>query len=332
MQIFKKIIKWPLLILTGLIVLVIIAGLLQKLFSPSYEPNGTLIDVGGFSLNLDCKGQPNGLPTLIMESGLGAPSQGYHWLHLKLRENLRVCRYDRAGLGFSEPGDSGKDAETVSQELHTLLAKANIEPPYLIAGASLGGLYIRVFTDLYPDEVVGLIFLDSSHPEQIERMNMPEQETPLIIKLAAVGADLGIVRLFMMAMGDEPEEDLPSEQQAIADSFYNNGKQFRAMSSEIDAIRQILDRAKLTTDFGDRPILVFTAGEEDGHTKEEALELGNDPQQMREEWFKMQLELAELSSNGKQFIMDGGGHSTIMTREKQADFVIAEIRKLLQTL
>ncbi len=311
--------------------LVIVAGLLQKLFSPTYEPNGTLFDVGGFSLNLDCKGKPGGLPTLVLESGLGAPSQGYHWLHLKLQEDLRVCRYDRAGLGFSELGDSGKDAETVSQELHTLLAAAHIKPPYLLAGTSLGGLYIRVFTDLYPDEVAGLIFLDSSHPEQIERLNLPDEKTPWPLKLATIGADLGIVKLFMMVMGDLPEEDLPSDQQAIADSFYNSGRHFRAMVREIDAIRQLLERAGVTTDFGDRPTLVFTAGEQE-HPEEELREMGIDPEQMQAEWYKMQLELAALSSNSKQFTMNGGGHTTILTREDQADFIVAEIRKLLQQL
>ncbi len=329
MRILKKFLKWLLLILGGVIVLVIVAGLLQKSLSPSYEPNGTLFDVGGFSLNLDCKGKSSGLPTLVLESGLGAPSQGYHWLHLKLQEDLRVCRYDRAGLGFSELGDSGKDAETVSHELHALLAAAHIEPPYLLTGASLGGLYIRVFTDLYPDEVAGLIFIDSSHPEQVERLNLPDDVPVWTMKLATIGADLGVAKLIMMVMGSSPEGNLPPDQQAIADSFYNSGRHFRAASREIVAIRQILDRARATTDFGDLPILVFSA-EEQEHSEDELLEMGIDPEQAKTEWRKMQLELAALSSNGEQFGVNGGNHTTILTREDQADFIIAEIRRLLR--
>ncbi len=330
MRILKRVLKWLLLILGGLIVLVIAVGLLQKLFSSSYEPDGTLYDVGGFSLNLDCKGKANGLPTLVIEGGAGSPLQTYHWLHIKLQKDLRVCRYDRAGLGFSEFGDTGKDAETVSHELHALLAAAHIEPPYLLAGHSLGGPYIRVFTDLYPDEVAGLIFLDSSHPEQIERLKLPEFVPPWFLKVAAIGADLGVVRLVMMVIGPAPAEDeLPSDQQAITDSFYNSGKFVRAAGREMNAIKQILDRAGETTDFGARPILVFSAGEQ---PDDQLREMGIDPELMKTEWHKMQLELAALSSNGKQFTMNGGGHVTILTREDQADFIVAEIRKLLPQL
>ncbi len=120
-----------------------------------------------------------------------------------------------------------------------------------------------------------------------------------------------------------------SHARAIADSFLDNGKLFRAAGREMDAIRQILDRAGATTDFGDLPILVFSAGEQ---PEEQLRAMGLDPELMRTEWHKMQLELAELSSNGRQFILSGGGHATIVTREDQAEIIVAEIRTLLQQL
>ena len=315
------------MIIAGLLVLIVVAGLISRLFSSSGKPNGTLYDVGGFSLNLDCKGQPNGLPTLVIESGAGTPSQAYHWLHAELQNDMRVCRYDRAGLGFSELGDTGKDAETVAKQLRTLLQAADIQPPYLLAGHSLGGPYIRVYTDMYPDEVTGLIFLDSSHPEQMERLERSQDSgLPWFMSLLPIAGDLGVINLVIMATGSIDEDGIPPEQQEISASFYSSGKFARGALLEMDVLEEILDRAGETVDFGDRPILVFSAGSQ---PEEQMRAAGFDPEQMKTAWHEMQVELSQLSSDGQQFTMPEGAHMSILTSKDQAEFIISEIRKLL---
>ncbi len=81
-----------------------------------------------------------------------------------------MCSYDRAGLGWSDSSADPRDAQHMVHELHALLEAAHIAPPYVLAGHSLGGLLILAYTRRYPDEVAGLVFLDSSHPQQKARL------------------------------------------------------------------------------------------------------------------------------------------------------------------
>ncbi|MDQ3827610.1 MAG: alpha/beta hydrolase, partial [Actinomycetota bacterium] len=81
-------------------------------------------------------------------------------------KTTRVCAYDRAGMGWSEPGPEPRDAKQISSELHTLLKGAGTVGPYVLVGHSTGGLYARMYAALYPEEVAGMVLVDSSHPEQ----------------------------------------------------------------------------------------------------------------------------------------------------------------------
>jgi pimeloyl-ACP methyl ester carboxylesterase len=87
----------------------------------------------------------------------------------EIAKTTRVCAYDRAGMGWSEPGPEPRDARQISGELHTLLEGANIEGPYVLVGHSTGGLHARMYADRYSDEVAGVVLVDSSHPEQFTR-------------------------------------------------------------------------------------------------------------------------------------------------------------------
>jgi pimeloyl-ACP methyl ester carboxylesterase len=328
MRIVFKTVKWIFLGLIGLLVLAIIAGLVLKLFSPTPGPTGQMYDIGGFSLHLDCRGEASGKPTLIIESGAGTPALSYHWLMEKLQTDLRICSYDRSGLGYSELGGTPRDPDTVSHELHALLAAADIPPPYLLAGHSLGGPYIRVFEDNYPNEVAGLIFIDSSHPDQIERLKMGEFKPPAILKTLPTLADLGLVQLILKFTGPAMiPEGLPESVVVRQLAQLNNGKTFRGALSEMKAINVISQRARETDGIGARPVLVFTAGEQGD--PEAMREMGIDPDLMAVEWLAMQKELAALSTNGRQITIEEGNHMTLFSIEKNADILVAEIRKIL---
>ena len=97
----------------------------------------------------------------------------------------------------------------------------------------------------------------------------------------------------------------------------------------MDVLEEILDRAGETVDFGDRPILVFSAGSQ---PEEQMRAAGFDPEQMKTAWHEMQVELSQLSSDGQQFTMPEGGHMSILTSKDQAEFIISEIRELLARL
>jgi pimeloyl-ACP methyl ester carboxylesterase len=114
-----------------------------------------LVDIGGRRLNVVCTG--NGSPTVILEAGLIADSAAWRLVQPALSRRTRVCSYDRAGLGFSDPAGPPRDAAAVVHDLHALLRATRIAPPYVLAGWSSGGLYTRLYQYRFPNEVVGLV-------------------------------------------------------------------------------------------------------------------------------------------------------------------------------
>jgi pimeloyl-ACP methyl ester carboxylesterase len=155
----------------GLVALAVIGVIYQafatEIYRRIYPPPGELVDVGGHSLHINCVGE--GSPTVILESGSGATSVDWANIQPEVADTTRVCAYDRAGTGWSEPGSGPGDPQQIAGELHTLLSNAGIDGPYVLVGHSFGGLYVLMYADLYPNEVEGMVLVDSSHPEQSAR-------------------------------------------------------------------------------------------------------------------------------------------------------------------
>jgi pimeloyl-ACP methyl ester carboxylesterase len=129
----------------------------------TYDPNlylhaQRLIDVGGRRLNIICTGK--GSPTVILEAGLVADSSAWRLVQPAISRTTRVCSYDRAGLGFSDPAGPPRDAAAIVRDLRALLRGAGIAPPYVLVGWSSGGLYTRLYQYHYPNDVVGLVEVD----------------------------------------------------------------------------------------------------------------------------------------------------------------------------
>ena len=118
-------------------------------------------------LYLHCSG--SGSPTVILEAGYNDISETWSLVQPEVARFTHVCAYDRAGLGQSDPVTEDRDSYQVVNELHSLLLDAEIDGPYVLAGHSLGGVYVRLYADQYPEDVAGLVLVDSSHKDQIER-------------------------------------------------------------------------------------------------------------------------------------------------------------------
>lgn len=127
---------------------------------------GQAIDIGGRTLNLYCSGE--GSPTVILETGGNSP--GYEWLlqQSKMAAFTRACWYDRAGVGWSDPPSSPRTSASIVSDLHEALQRAGVLPPYVMAGGSVGGEYVRIYTARYPTDVAGLVLIDSAVPDQHE--------------------------------------------------------------------------------------------------------------------------------------------------------------------
>jgi len=133
----------------------------QGAVSPGYPPPGRLIDIGGRKLHLNCSG--TGSPTVILVGGGGAYSIDWALIQARLDSTTRVCSYDRAGSAWSDAGPADETVEQTIADLHRLLREAGEPGPYLLVGASIGGIFIRAYQHTFPEDVAGLVFSNSSH-------------------------------------------------------------------------------------------------------------------------------------------------------------------------
>ena len=136
------------------------------------------IDVGGYKLYINCEGRVlKGVPVVVMDAGLGNSSESWLGIEPRVAEFARVCIYDRAGLGNSDPSIHTQTTTQIVLDLHNLLARARVSGPLVLVGHSLGGINSRLYASMYPKEVVGMVLVDSAHEEQFARMDalIPEE-------------------------------------------------------------------------------------------------------------------------------------------------------------
>ena len=118
------------------------------------------VDVGGHGLQLLVGGQ--GSPAVIFEGGFGTGIVSWSSVQKDVAAFAQTVSYDRAGIGQSDLGPKPRSAKQIATELHAALEKSGVKPPYVMVGHSFGGIYVRVFADMYPKEVVGIVLIDPS--------------------------------------------------------------------------------------------------------------------------------------------------------------------------
>lgn len=130
-----------------------------------------LVDIGGRRLFIKCSGEARkGTPVVVMDAGMGNASEVWNVVQPKVVEFARVCSYDRAGLGKSDRATRKHTSADMVNDLHNLLTNAGITPPYVLVGHSFGGMNARLYASKYPNEVVGMVLVDSTHEDENDRM------------------------------------------------------------------------------------------------------------------------------------------------------------------
>jgi len=156
------------LLLFGILIVVAIIGFSYQLIemradARRFRQQGRSVDIGGYKLNIDCTGQ--GQPTVVLESGNGAPANFWRRVQPQIAKFTRVCSYDRAGYGWSDSGPMPRTSAQMVKELHALLQDSGDKPPYIFVGHSLGGLNVSLYNHAYPNEIVGMVLAESTDEE-----------------------------------------------------------------------------------------------------------------------------------------------------------------------
>jgi predicted alpha/beta hydrolase family esterase len=340
MKLLLKILKWIGKIIAGFIILLLISGLCFRLFSSKPVPPGKLVDVNGTKLHIRAEGEKNNLPTLILELGMGGNTDSFHWIAEGLKKNMRVVRYDREGSWYSESSKDSITPEFYANQLHQLLEKSGEKPPYIIAGHSLGGSYIQIFRDLYPNDVKGLIFIDSTHPNHNKNLAITGYSITKnqinLYKFISIIADIGIIGALNSTFdisGVNSSKELPEDcKKRFSNRAFYSGKIMNKLIMEIKFTDNILLRSSQCKSLDSLPTLIFTATEKYSESKlEEFRKRGIYLDKHQKLWLEMQKELEQLSTKTKQLNINGS-HSSIIAKKENADIINKEILLMAETI
>lgn len=236
-------------------------------------------DVGGRSIRMICQGSSE--PTVIVDAGLGtAPAEDQAWqgIATRIAPVARICLYDRAGLGGSDPAfKTPRTSADAADDLEKAARAAGLKPPFIIVGHSIGGLDAQVFVSRHPADVAALVLVSSTHPDQMRRWRalLPRAKSNDRKPLADA-------RDFLSTMEHDPSK---------------NPEKLDLLKSELEA-RQL-------GSLGNKPVMVLTQSPRwrmvPGLSEPLAAKLENESQRMQKEFLR-------FSSNARQWIALRAGH------------------------
>ena len=252
-----------------------------------HPPPGKLVDLGTHRLHALEAGQ--GSPTIVLEAGLMSTMLSWSEIQRALAQSYRVVSYDRAGLGWSDLGPMPRTAERMVEELHTLLERTAIPPPYVLVGHSFGGLTMPLFAARYPQQTAGVVLVDPVAPAE---WNPPSEQDrkraeigATVARRAALLCRIGVIRfvVFLLTSGatklagrlvrligrEAPAEsgsvsspwfwNLPAEERAMAAIFWAQEKFCRTIASQLENLPPSAVRVAELGEFCSKPVVILSA-------------------------------------------------------------------------
>lgn len=284
-----------------------------KIDDSRYPPMGELVDIGGYKLHLYKTGIDSG-PTVILDMGLGGNLLYWGQVQEEISKFARVVSYDRGGLGWSDKSPKERTSENITEELHILLQTAKIPGPYILVGHSFSGINARIFANKYPDEVLGVILVDSTHEEQISKlpaqkdflsvMLSHEASYPILVGLAGVGG----ARIYNHLTY---EYTIPDKLRDMIIATNSTTEFMEACISEWSMFPDNLEYVRKTgQNLQNKPLIVITAGlKPTDHNCAQRGFYGPECQNAYDTWQFLQKDLVSKSTIGKQIIVEESGHN-----------------------
>jgi pimeloyl-ACP methyl ester carboxylesterase len=268
-------------LIAALLLLAVLGGLttVGTAMTPQAAGSGQLVDVGGRHLYLECTG--SGSPAVILQAGLGNSATAWERIAPTVAQSTTVCAYDRAGHNRSDEAPGPQDGAAVAKDMHDLLAKAGVQGPHVMAAHSSGGPYILDYFASYPDDVLGMVLLDSQPPDAFTALPEYPAFYQTYSLIAGISPSLARVGLLGPILG------VSASEATVAAA--------RGGRDEVRALPTVLDQAAAVTSIGDRPLIVISASP------------GSQPG-----WMEAQARLARISTNGVQRVLDATHESVIL--------------------
>ena len=302
--------RWTIRIASSLCVVIlgmIVAGATYQWLATRRDlaatpPPGRLVDIGGHRLHLWCTG--NGAPAVILDTGLGGTSADWGLVQPDVAQFTRVCSYDRAGMGYSDPGPSPRTARRIASELAELLARSAITEPVVLVGASIAGFGVRVFASDHAERAAGLVLVDASHEDQAHEVPQLARFVPL---LSAIGA----FRLFGVSFGQRVES-LPPSVRRFAQATRFRAAGYRAAADELIHVRESAAEVRSSRRKLSIPVLVISGGRGADRT-----------------WRELQQDQVSLSDRGCLIVAQESGHVVAIDQPK---IVVDAIRTVVDVV
>jgi pimeloyl-ACP methyl ester carboxylesterase len=265
-------------------------------------PKGKYVRFENYRLYYHCEGELT--PTVIIDGGIGDASANWLFIQAELTEEMRVCLYDRAGYGMSDPGPGPRSSSQIVAEIDRMMKMAGIQGPFIIVGQSFGGLTAQLYAKRYPQQTAGIVLVESSHPRQSEMLEDLD-------KLST-----GERKMVAGRQSFEFDDSDPWRQQWLI--LNSKRKAIFAQMEELKYFRQSETEVLEAGDMPDIPLAVLTRDQR-------LLPTMNNNRSMEDVWRGLQRDLSESSPQGWQQIVKGSGHNIHMDNPQA---VIAAIRKV----
>jgi pimeloyl-ACP methyl ester carboxylesterase len=284
----------------------------KSLDARAYPMPGQLVDVGGHRMHLYCTG--SGSPTVVLEPGQGGVASDLAWIAPAVARESRVCVYDRAGRGWSDAADGPQDAVRIAADLDTLLERAHVPGPYVLAGHSFGGLYVQTFAANYPDQVAGLVLLDSTATKPGPALPATTGSYNVSGRVSAVFsavAHVGVGRLIAQAS----YASLPPRSRDEARANASTDRNLASYIEEFVEANRSMQQAAALTNLNGKPLIVLTA------------DTGN-----AAGWQQKQEHMATLSTNSLHRVANATTHDSLVSDETDSAAASQAIRDVVASV